>query len=112
MPRSAAATPGAGPARLAVSPSAIALVHLASYRTREEAESFAAGLVPPAGRVVYLQSVQAGDTMWHRVLLGDFDDLAAAAAYASAAQQAGTYAYAQAVQLAADGLRAWSPRQE
>jgi general secretion pathway protein A len=113
LPRSAAATPGAeGPARLAVSSSAVALVHLASYRTREEAEAFAAGLVPPPGRVVYLQSVQAGDTMWHRVLLGDFDDLAAAAAYASAAQQAGTYAYAQAVQIAADGLRAWSPQQE
>ena len=80
------------------------LVHLASFRGREAAERHAASLRPAAGHVVYVQSARIGADLWHRVLLGDFRDLAAAETFASDAVRSGSYAYAKAVGVPRQGL--------
>ncbi|MFQ5601396.1 MAG: SPOR domain-containing protein, partial [Candidatus Krumholzibacteriia bacterium] len=76
-------------------------------RERPRAEIFASRLGRPAGLVVYLQSIEHAGQTWHRVLLGNFEDLQAASAYASSAQENGTYTYAQAVRVPRAGLLTW-----
>lgn len=82
------------------------LIHLASFRERAHAEAFARRLTPDGEHTIYLQSSEVEGTMWHRVLLGDFETLAEAAAFAEHEQANGTYAYAQAVRLVPRGLEA------
>jgi general secretion pathway protein A len=105
-----ASRPPTPEAALASARAPVALVHLASYHTGEQAEEFASRLTLSPGQVVYLQTVAAAGQAWHRVLVGNFADLPAAAAFASAAKQAGTFDYAQPVQVPADDLREWRPR--
>jgi hypothetical protein len=86
------------------------LIHLASFQERERAEAFARALTPERERTIYLQSAEVGQATWHRVLLGDFDSLADAEAFAERAYASGTYAYAQAVRVVPRGLEAWGKR--
>ena len=83
------------------------LVHLASFQDRERAETFARALAPRSAQTVYLQSAEVRGTTWHRVLLGDFETLADAEAFAQRAQVDGTYAYAQPVRVSQHGLETW-----
>lgn len=86
------------------------LIHLASFEGRRQAEEFAASLRPGAEHTVYLQVAESPKTTWYRVLLGDFESLAEAEAFAQRAQGDGTYAYAQAVRVTPRGLETWTRR--
>lgn len=83
------------------------LVHVASFRDREQAESYAAGLAGLENRRVYLQSTGESGETWHRVMVGDFASVSEATGFAAAAQQAGKLAYARAVEVRRAGLEAW-----
>lgn len=83
------------------------LVHVASFRSREQAESYAARLAGLESRRVYLQSTSESGEAWHRVMVGDFASVDEATGFAHAAQQAGKLEYAKAVQVRRAGLEAW-----
>jgi len=97
-PTSEVTVAAAGKAPLA---SAVMLVHLASFRNRAEAETFAAAR-RSLGRPIYLQTTPNAD--WVRVLVGDFDAVQDANRFATAILGAGDATYARPVQVTSEGL--------
>jgi len=83
------------------------LVHLASFRDRQEAEAFASTVPVTPPQVIYLQEHGPVGATWHRVLLGDFADAQEAAAQAQVGRETGIYSYAQPVQVSGVELEAW-----
>jgi general secretion pathway protein A len=107
-PRSTHAQPAAiSPGAAEVQAASRALVHVRSCAQRAEAEAFAAALELGADRRIYLQTAIQDGTEWVRVLVGDFADPDAAAAWAGAETAAKRLRYARAVQIAAADLEPW-----
>ena len=81
------------------------LVHLASFRDRAAAETFARRAQLPPGRKLYLQSAATPEAGWVRVFLGDFTDAREAGDFARTALEERLFAYATAVRVPASRSR-------
>lgn len=85
----------------------VPVVHVLSSSSAAEAEGFAAQLPAFPGHALYVQRGRDGDTTWHRVLLGDFADLAAAQDFARRVAESGRVRYARAARVPAAEMEPW-----
>lgn len=104
---SAASRRGAEPPAAAAARPLVPVVQLLSSAGAAEAEEFAAQLPAFPGHRIYLQRGGEGSKRWHRVVLGDFTDLAAARDFARRAVETGQLPDARAARVPAGQVEPW-----